>query len=114
MTGHGILRRHAHSGLWRRDHDLSGTDWSLVLRLPRENALHLLDHGVLAREGGVLSDSFHPGILVTRDGLEARLCLARPETTIASIRGGDHGLAHEETTAQLADLWLSDRSTLTP
>lgn len=63
-------------------------------------------------DGGHHDDALTPGIILLDDGIEARLCLGRPQTAIGRADGDDHGLRFEETPRSLADLWLSDRTTL--
>ena len=97
------------SGFWRRTHDLAGTDWELLLPLPRDIALHLHDAGMLSIDGDAASTTLHPGVMVLRDSLEARLALSRPESMMARVAMPVLDMSDETTPGPLADLWASSR-----
>lgn len=111
MTSYGICRRHARSGFWRRTHDLGGTDWDLLLPLDDATAIHLFDNGLLCIEDEAAAGTLHSGILVMRDGIEARLALSRPETAVARAAMPILDLSGERTPAPLSGLWAGKRPT---
>ena len=93
--------------MWRRTHDLGGTDWDLVLPLSREGARLLHGEGFLSVEGDALSDTLNPGIIVLIDAVEARTALCRPESAFARAAMPTLDMSEEQTPKALADLWLS-------
>ena len=108
MTDHGLRRRGGAIGLYRYVHDLSGSEWCLLLRLDEATALHLYDHGWLCTPEMPVATSLAAGILATADGLVARLALGRPETTIAT--SGGRIPAHQiDKVTRLAELFSSER-----
>lgn len=87
MTSLGITRRYGQCGLYRRDHDMCGTDWELLLPLDMASALHLHDHGILVQgEDNAAIHGAMPGIILHQDRIEARHALAMPASTIASAK----------------------------
>lgn len=113
MTSYGMARRGSRSGLWRRTHDLGGTGWDLLLPMPRFMALHLLDAGLLCFRTEAPCRTLHPGIVITRDRIEARICLSRPETAFASVDREYGEMNSEDTPMPLSRLWSNDRNSLT-
>lgn len=109
MSDLGILRRGGICGLWRRTHDLGGTDWDLIMALPAAVARHLHDHGTLCTEDDAIASTLRPGLLVTREAIEARMALCRPETTVARLESEGFDLSNERTPMEIHALWASAR-----
>ena len=107
MIAYGVLTRGAWSGFWLYEHDLGGSDWTMLLRMERETARYLHDHGVLCLADEPIAATLRPGIVVDAEGLEARLCLSRPETRVARRTMPQLALTDQRTPVPLCDLWSS-------
>lgn len=85
MISLGVTRRNGQVGLYRRDHDLSGTEWTLLLPLDKASGIYLHDHGRLVNGNEeATSLGATPGIVILDDRIEARHALGQPKSVIAT------------------------------
>lgn len=73
--------------------------------------MHLYENGLLSVEGDPASATLHPGIMVMKDAIEARLALSRPESMIVRKDMPIIDLSDEMTPKALSELWCSKRPT---